>query len=173
MQAEQQSHTIAGSTSMAFTDVFTTTIQILEKMTHFHWQARSKDRESTWERSGRGKAAPQWHDHRLYIRERGSWKNPLEQKQTYFSAVWIFSPPSPSEPNQQILHLGHGRTGPLQPLVTLIPVSGLQWKSAIDHLCGKDRYEATLQINPSSKNAILRWHVSGPDKNYELTRIYQ
>lgn len=44
------------------------------------------------------------------------------------------------------------------------------WQAAEAHVCGRDRYDATLRVE--GEKLVLTWCVSGPRKGYALTTVY-
>ena len=105
----------------------------------------------------------------LVFNEEGHWQNESGTRFPFRNIYrWTLHSSAP-----QRIALEHLRFGPQNPvfLLDLVPADAHRLRSLSPHLCGDDRYEATLYL---ANNALyFEWLVKGPAKDEHLLYTYQ
>lgn len=106
-------------------------------------------------------------DGAVTVRERGAWEGAGGGAATAYTDVARFSPSA----DGRSLDVAHMRRGDPVFLVRLeaLPDGGLGSVDA--HLCGADRYAATLDEEPGGV-VVVAWTIRGPRKDQRVVRRY-
>jgi hypothetical protein len=105
----------------------------------------------------------------LVFKEEGHWQNERGTRFPFRNIYrWTLHPSKPRR-----IALEHLRFGPQNPvfLLDLVPANTHRLHSHSPHLCGDDRYEATLYL--ADNTLLFEWTVKGPAKDEHLLYTYQ
>jgi Family of unknown function (DUF6314) len=101
------------------------------------------------------------------IEEAGWWQDDLGNRARFTNiSQWI---PDALATRVRVEHLRHGVDNAVR-LVDLGPIDDTTFRSETPHICGEDRYHASLVIWDDGLR--LRWRIEGPHKAMILQTIY-
>ena len=103
----------------------------------------------------------------LVFKEEGHWQNERGTRFPFRNTYrWTLHA-------SQRIALEHLRFGPQKPvfLLDLVPANTHRLRSHSPHLCGADRYEATLYL--ADNTLLFEWTVKGPAKDEHLLYTYR
>ena len=135
----------------------------LRRIKCVHLKGSAAQPEPAWQLTGEGSVQVETLPSGLLLREKGQLIR--DQVTLNYQASWTME-----ADGDQILWLGHARTGTPVRLLTLRPEPDGGWVSPRPHICGADQYEAALHLQADAVQ--LRWHVRGPGKCHTLYRHF-
>ena len=149
---------------------FVTSIwNLLGRVHAFKLTATTKNRHSFFHNakaSGKVKVfSPQ--SSQITFHEAGSWTS-IDLQTVDFRNVYNWSL-SEGEDFLRLTHLRYGTENPVH-LVDFVPLSSGRLQSVQPHICGDDRYSATLSV--AGCRILLNWTIQGPSKNDTLDCLY-
>lgn len=103
----------------------------------------------------------------LLLTERGTWTAADGGHTVSYRAAYRWTRV------EDAIRLAHVRLGPDRPvdLGLLVPAAGGRLAAARPHLCGADRYEATLTVEGEAVRLV--WRVRGPAKDQLVVHTYR
>ena len=102
----------------------------------------------------------------IHFAERGTWR-PATGGTFGFSNAYRWTPAAAT------LRLEHLRFGPARPVFLFDLASDAHgvWREVIPHVCGDDRYAASLSIE--GRQLVVAWTISGPRKREAIRYWYE
>ena len=148
-------------------DPIATIWQRLALVSSLHSECRSQ-LQTGWNGEGEGRVCVDSPTpETLVFSEEGHWQNERGARFPFRNIYrWTLHA-------SQRIALEHLRFGPETPvfLLDLVPADQRQLRAITPHLCGDDRYDATLYL---ANNALLfEWTVKGPAKDEHLLYTYR
>lgn len=119
-----------------------------------------------WQREGEATVTTEYQQGRLILSEEGQWHSVNHAEQILLRGKWQLSAQGEEI---KIYHLRQGIKHPVF-LVSLIQQTPQRWISQSAHLCGEDRYKASLTL--SSQKIVIEWKVLGAHKKEQLCYCY-
>lgn len=148
-------------------DSIATIWQRLTTVCTLHSQCRSQ-LQTGWNGEGEGRVCVDTPNaETLIFSEEGHWQNESGTRFPFHNIYrWTLH-------TSQRIALEHLRFGPQNPvfLLDLVPADPHRLRSLSPHLCGDDRYEATLFLADDA--LCFEWTVKGPAKDEHLLYTYQ